>query len=125
MLSDKAADPITQGQNTDKQLRVQKQRQKNFKQIVSDRNHITAALSDKVYANETIHFLFPIFPFKKQPVFQRYIEGDSSMHNGQQVLISWFSLWSYQETSTAYLWGKQKIVPRVPIIFHFLNTSKM
>lgn len=100
MLSDKAADPITQGQNTDKQLRAQKQRQRNFKQIVSDRNHITASLPDKVSANETLHFLLSILPFKKQPAFQRYIGGDSSVHSAQQTLLCLFSFYKFQGTST-------------------------
>ena len=82
MLFDKAAYPSTQGKKTDSPLCVPNQRQRDIKQIVSDRNHITAALPDKVRVNEMIHFLFPIFPFNKKRVYERYIGGDISMQGG-------------------------------------------
>lgn len=82
MLFDKAAYPGTQGQKTDRPLCVPRQRQRNIRQIVSDRNHITVALPDQVCVNEMIHFLFPIFPFNEKRGYQRYIEGDSSMQGG-------------------------------------------
>ena len=53
---------------------------------ISSRLFLTEIISQPHFLTKStrmkLHFLFPIFPFKKQPVFQRYIEGDSSMHNG-------------------------------------------